>query len=136
MKSIIVFTSLLSLNAVASSFNVGTYVGTLRDGNNETGRACTVEVLSKTVSSQGAGCFKYIVTSKDLEIKNLDFEMRYDTLKGNERSCSSRAFPDHIESKAKAYMVEYDGVKSVFINRMNFILSHKILNCHDLVQVK
>jgi hypothetical protein len=62
--------------------------------------------------------------------------MRYDTLKGNDRSCSDRVHPEHIESKAKAYMVEYDGVKSVFINRMNFILSHKILNCHDLVQVK
>jgi hypothetical protein len=50
----------------------------------------------------------------------------FTSLKGNDRSCSDRVHPEHIESKAKAYMVEYDGVKSVFINRMNFILSHKI----------
>lgn len=136
MKSLIVFTALTSLNAAASSFNVGTYVGTLKVGNNETGKACTVEVLSKSVSSQGAGCFKYIVSSKDLEIKNLDFEMHFDTVKGYDRSCSNRAHPEHIESKAKAYMVDDEGEKSVFINRMNFILSHKVLNCHSLVQVK
>ncbi len=136
MKSIILLMSLLSVSAFATTFNVGTYVGTLREGNNETGKACTVEIKSKAVSSSGANCFKYVVTSKDLEIASMEFNMRYDVIKGNDRSCSNFNNPEHIEEKAKAYMMDDNGNKSVFINRMKFILNHKILNCHDLVQVK